>query len=310
MNYFEMHERAPLENPQYPRLFVIGDSFSIGPRPGDPARVWTRIVAEQLGDHLGEPVLLCNQSLMGSSQDFAWGVLQDHWFGMNSIRPQDYLIIALTHPNRFWYFENMPEMSNTNIIDLDSWVTKEQSRAVELYAKCIQRPQLDTLMLMNRMGYLAYQTIRSGMKNKPLLIKCFTQNLGDSYNWPEINVAKGTLMDDIQIHEFWPEDLDEDQTYWRGLDSRYNHMVLSNHMILGAAVADSLIYGTQLDLTAIEFHKKILLEDSLKDREFCLRELDVKTLDINFKYRDDYKPILPWKKRKQLKDNHMIPKQP
>lgn len=285
------------------RLFIVGDSFSVPPRPEDKTlTTWTHLVHQGLADRLGVEVKYINCSLMGSSQEWAWKFLQI-WLA-EDCTPDDYVIVCLTHPSRVWYFEDNPALTNANIVDLDDYVSSEQARAVELYLKHIQRPEIDIQNVNNRMAYVAYQVKRRGLR-RPLFIKCFKQDLAQSVDWPEINIANGILMDDVQYWEFVDPDMDIDAKFWNGLDCRYNHMCLSNHRILADKILDSFANDTTPDLKQ-GFQKGLLTWECLTDRDFCRRELDLYTLDHNSRFRKKYAPILPWAKRVGIKTGQQV----
>jgi hypothetical protein len=291
-----------MNNVEYPdgiRLFVIGDSFSVAPRAHDPAMVWTRVAAKQLAEHHQAPVTLVNSSLMGVSQDYCWMILHS-WIDSGALTENDYLIVAMTHPGRFWYLDREPELSNANIIDLDRHCTKEESKAIEMFIKHIQRPRLDAINLINRMGWLGYQKLKLNLR-KPLLIKGFEQDLYQYESMDDIMIANGSLFEDIQYWEFDDPTSEENNGYFDGIDCRYNHMCLSNHAILGTRVADALYHGTELDLST-GYIRGILKADSLEDEEFCRTELDVNALEFrkaNLK-KEYYNPVLPWKRKVKI----------
>ena len=106
---------------KYSTLYVIGDSFSVPPKPEDTTVTWPQQVARGLKEQLGHDVVLENLSLMGCAQDYCWDILQQ--LLEHRITENDYIVIALTHPSRFWFLDRLPEMTNSNIIDLDSFVT-------------------------------------------------------------------------------------------------------------------------------------------------------------------------------------------
>ena len=281
---------------KYSTLYIIGDSFSVPPKAGDTTLTWPQQVASGLKEQLGHTVILENVSLMGSAQDYCWDVLQQ--LLEHRIKQDDHIIIALTHPSRFWYLDRMPEMTNANIIDLDSYVTKDEAQAIEYFIRYIQRPRLDLIHINNRMGYLAYQTLKKKL-NRPVVIKCFSQDVDQAETWPEINWAKGILMDDVQQWEFEDIDADLEAKFWYGLDGRYNHMCLSNHKILADKLVHSLLTDTAPDLTE-GFVKGLIKDNALRDDDFVLKELDVGTVRSNLAHRDRYKPVLPWAKRRKL----------
>lgn len=277
-------------------LFVIGDSFSVSPKFADPAPTWTRVAAQQLAILHDQPVTLVNNSMMGVSQDWMWLTLQD-WMAAGVITDEDYLIVALTHPSRFWYLERDPAMSNSKIIDLDRHCSSEECKAIELFIKHIQRPSLDGIHLNNRMGWLAYQVLKNHLQ-QPLIIKGFEQLLLDFEQSDVLSISNGNLFDDIQYWEFSNPAAEITNNFWSGIDCRYNHMCLSNHEILGKQVAESLFYKLPLDLTS-GYQRGLLTQDILEDDEFCRHQLDLNALEYrNTQLKTPYfKPVTPWLKR-------------
>jgi hypothetical protein len=276
-----------------PRLFITGDSFAIFPKDPDPVKNWGLLLADLLGQELGQTLQVVNNSLMGCAQDWNWLSLQN-WYE-HTITEHDYVVIALTHPSRQWFFENSPEIANANLIDLDRWVTREQAKTVELFIKYMQRPSLDLIAVQNRLAYLAYMTRLKGLR-PPVIMKCFTQEFGQANTWPDLKIAQGDLMN-IQRYEFEDIDIDIRSDFWKGLDSRYNHLCRSNHTILAQKVFDTLTKGAELDLTT-GFIQGLLKNNTLDDLDFVQRELDYPTfLKNREKLKKSRGPILPWKTR-------------
>jgi len=277
-------------------LFVIGDSFSVSPKPDDLAQTWTRVAAQQLAELHGTPVMLVNNSMMGVSQDWMWLTLQD-WMAEGVITDEDYLIVALTHPGRFWYLERDPAMSNSNIIDIDRYCSPEECKAIELFIKHIQRPSLDGIHLNNRMGWLAYQVLKNHLQ-QPLIIKGFDQLLLDFEQSDVLSISNGSLCDDISYWEFHDPEAEIKNKFWKGIDCRYNHMCLSNHEILGKQVAESLFYKLPLDLTS-GYQRGLLTPNILDDTEFCRHQLDLNALEYRTTQLKTpyFKPVTPWLKR-------------
>lgn len=274
-----------------PKLYVIGDSFTAPPKQPDPQVVWPMMVAEQLGCEL------VNASMIGTSQDWAWLQIQQ-W--MKIITPEDYLIVALTHPSRVWFFEDKPRLTHNNIIDFDNYCSKEEAKAAEMYIRYIQRPSIDLIQINNRMAYLAYHVKSKGLR-RPLMIKCFSQDVAEGEHMPELNWAKGILLDNAQRDEFDPPELDDNITgFWHGVDPRYNHLCLSNHPIMAGKVAAALKNDSTLDLTT-GFIKGILTAGCLDDDELCKKEVNMEVVLYNRKKRDaGPRTLIPWKKRTNL----------
>lgn len=283
------------------RLFVIGDSFASSPPKGDNTMTWPRLVNEKLKNHIGQESQLINNSLIGSSQDWLWTHLQI-WLNYE-MTADDHLIICLTHPSRVWFLDRLPEMTNANIIDLDRWVTKEEAKAIELYIRYIQRPMIDLMNVNNRLAYVAYQVQRRKLR-KPLIIKCFDQDLDQGMDFEELKIAKGSLMSDVQYHEFHDPESEVSNRYWHGVDARYNHLCLRNHEVLAEKVFQSLVTDQELDLTQ-GFYRNFLVDSMLDDLEFCEKELEMTVLEKNRSNKDRFRPIIPWAKRVGVKTGQL-----
>ena len=256
------------------KLYVIGDSFSEAPGEADKTATWPLLVAQGLSAKLDKEITLVNPSLTGSSQDYTWKFLQQ--WASEEITPDDYLVVALTHPSRYWYFEDAPSLTNMSIVDLEWNTPRHQLKAIEYYVNYIQRLELDTIHVKNRMGYIAYQILKKSL-NKPLFIKCFNQELGHTSLWDEINVAYGDLEANVQAIEFTDPNPRLIGHLWKKRDGRYNHMCLSNHKILAEKVLHSLLTGNRCDLTT-GFIGNQLTKDILKDTDFVQKELNLNVL--------------------------------
>lgn len=255
-----------------PKLWIFGDSWS-SLSTTDPSCVWTRQLAHKLALAIGQPITLHNTSLIGSAQDWA---LMEYVKVLDQIRPEDYMVFLLTSPTRYWYFEDLPSVSNWNILDFDSVVGKDRARAVEAYIKYIQRPEIDELNVQGRLSTIAYET-RSRRLRNPLILKGFEQELGLAASYSELNISLGDLAE-VQNKEYQNLELVEKLVnqgiagYFRGSDCRYNHLCLRNHDILADKLVDALVTNTSPDLST-GFYEAIVEPDWHRDEEFCQREL-------------------------------------
>lgn len=261
-----------------PTLWVIGDSFSQPRIEIDTPKLWTELVADQLGCNL------VNDSYYGVSQDFCWMHLQ-LWSIQQKIQPEDYVIVVLTHPNRYWYLDEHPDLSNGHqLIDLDEHVGRAQAQAIKGYIQYIQRPSLDSIQQISRMGWLAWNTFSQNLR-RPLVIKAFEFELHKTDKYSSLNVANGQLFD-IQLNEYCVADRERVTEYFYGADPRWNHMCLDNHKILADRVCDSFVNDSQLDLTQGFLTELLPLESIDNDLEFCQRELNPQLYEHYLKTKD------------------------
>lgn len=267
-------------------LWVFGDSWTAVSSPEWPSTIWTRRLAQKLSEHLRRPVQLRNHSLIGTSQDW---ITEQYLSNTQQMSPNDYTVIILTSPHRYWFFEDKPDLTNWNIIDFDQQISKEQGKAVELYIKYIQREKLDALHTVNRLGNIAYETGARNLR-RPLIIKGFDQDLNVAASYPDLNIAQGYLTK-IQYEEYADQDrmaeiVDNPAPNWfRGFDCRYNHLCLTNHEILSSKLAKALIDDQSPNLDS-GFVKELINEHWLQDQEFCQKELCPQWIEQFLKIQD------------------------
>jgi hypothetical protein len=288
-----------MQNTQPQILWIFGDSWSATSPTKDPDRIWTRQLAQRLSQTIGRPVQVRNHSLIGAAPDW---ITEQYLKNTASMGADDYVVMVLTSPYRVWYFEDIPSLTNWNIIDFDSIVSREQAQAVELYLKHIQREHIDTLHTVNRLGNIAYESASRGLR-RPMLIKGFDQDLNIAESYPDICIAKGYLSA-VQYNEY--ADLDQmdqlkDRTpapnWFYGFDCRYNHLCLRNHDILVDKLLQGLLKDRAPDLTQ-GFHQHIIKENWYEDSEFCQQELHVPGIENFFKVKEQ--TTSSWKDRTGL----------
>ena len=108
-----------------PRLIMIGDSFSVEPMEStDTTITWPRQVAADLG------LKLMPLSQHGVSQDWCFHQLRAGFHSVNQITAEDRIVICLTHPNRYWFVQDEPNLSNMHIIGMEQYVSKEKNKGL------------------------------------------------------------------------------------------------------------------------------------------------------------------------------------
>jgi hypothetical protein len=260
------------------KLYIVGDSFSAASTTlTDNTPVWYKLLAEKLG-----VTQTINNSIIGAPQDFAWYSLQN-W--RDYVTPDDYLVVILTHPGRFWFIEDDPSTAKyDNVNGYEKRFKPNVATAIKMYIEYIQRPSLDTVWLENRLGWLAYNTHLCKWR-KPLIIPAFTQDIQQAKEYPDIQFANGSLTDHVANPEIaippaifntdkefnsYIEKLDEVNN---GVDVRHNHMCLTNHVILADKLFQSFTTNSVLDLTT-GFKTEIFNTTTSNDAAFIKNELD------------------------------------
>lgn len=281
------------------RLWIFGDSFA-NLVIDSPDRVWQRQLVKQLCNHVNEPVELRVVGLPGSSQDWA---LEQFLLSEKDISSRDWVVFIATSPSRYWYFKELPSLSNWNILDFDEVCTRDQGKAVELYIKHIQRLELDVLQCASRIGLIAYETHRLG--RQPVLIvpvSQMTAGPADRYTkdikWCSGDLSKVQFDEYSNPTEALRRSQDNIPGYFEGVDCRYNHLCLRNHDVLAEKLFRALAHGEPVNLTQ-GFHREFVDVDWYKDTDFVEQELNQQLVPHYHRMLDKYhnNGYLPWKKR-------------
>ena len=228
---------------------MVGDSFAAAPKVGDDYRPWYIQATEKLGMNCE------NHSMIGVSQDWCFWKLSMHF---KELTADDQILVVLTHPGRFWFFDDKPQMTNPNIVNIDKELSKDQLDAVLKFMTHIQRPPLDIQQMSHRIGWLNSQIERYKLRPAHILsafplmvdIGYDMSELEDWSQYKNVIISNGNLQNDIQIKELKQGEPSEYKV-WKGYDCRYNHLIKSNHEVLAERVYQGITNGTPIDLSLI-----------------------------------------------------------
>jgi hypothetical protein len=278
------------------KIFIFGDSFGDVTACGDDQRrAWPSLITKQMAEKFKRPIEIINWSMIGASQDHTWSCIMN-CVEKGEITPNDYMIVLMTSPDRFWFFEDQPYRTNTAIIDFDDDISPEQANSAAMFFQYIQRPQLSNLHLNFRLGWLNF-IVQSMKLRTPLLIPCFPQEIV-AKSYPALNIARGNLYD-VQSNEWLGN---SGSNNWQGVDLRFVHLCLRNHRVLADLIFNSLWRTTKLDLNSDQFHKEFLTLDCINDREFFDNEFSLSQYQDLVAIQEkisklDPSAVNPWAKR-------------
>jgi hypothetical protein len=247
-------------------LYVIGDSFAVMKQENINPNVWPILLAQRLGYNLS------NTSCSGAGQD--WLLAQLHQI-KKQITPDDQLIITLSDCNRFWFFEDFPDVAEPRATELGEIIGKERAKAAEYYFRYIQRDSLSINQQISRLGLIAHLTTIYNWR-PPIILLSFQDYVPEQELFPNLIFSKGALIYDVSNLEL--ESGSNDRVFFKGIDVRHNHMCLSNHKILADKLYNQIINNQHLDLTS-GFLTRLLKKNYDADQEFCNRELDLSALE-------------------------------
>jgi hypothetical protein len=271
---------------QQSKLWVFGDSFSYqdAQDPSD-AKLWPRLVAEQLATAMRRQFILVNHSLLGAGQEHTWYTIRNN---LQEIAATDYVIITLTHAGRKWFYKDMPHLSSAFVIDFDDIVGEERAQAAELYIKHIQRPDQDFMDMDHRFAWLDWQIKQRGLR-RPVILNCFNQDFVEPWCYDGIIMSQGNLFKDVQQKEWIG---DAPQEHWQGHDLRYMHLTLRNHRVLADKLVRSLWRGLEIDLTE-GFHGSLLTLDNWNHPDI-LEELNPRIVADYRKFLEQPRDTRSW----------------
>jgi hypothetical protein len=243
-------------------LFIYGDSFAYHDPNDVEYKTWPFLVASGISTRSESGVDIRNFSMAGTSQDWTYKMLRST---MYQWKPNDVVVVCLTDSARFWFNEDKPQMSNINTVGLDNHLASGMIDAIQGYYRWINRPQLDALMVDERLGSLAYWVDRTGVRC--LVLPCFEQQAGDLFigtqenslwHYNELDLAQGSLMY-VQQSEW--EQVNNKNYHslinWYGYELRAMHLCQRNHHVLADKVVDWAINRETVDLRS-DFHKNFI----------------------------------------------------
>lgn len=257
-------------------LYIVGDSFTQPPRAEETYLPWfTRLAVEM-------NMKLVNCSGIGVSQDFCMQQLSGL---MHLIKPEDKILLLLTHAGRFWFFDNRPRLTNANIYNLGDELSKEEEEAVAKYMMHLQRPPLDLLWQDMRLGWLSAHAKRLGIqapqvvlgfpkvvaKDRKMFEMFFTHELLDN-----LRISKGNLLNDVEAKEMKNphQQFAMYDNVWQGYDCRFNHLIKSNHDIMLERMLTAFNKDQPVDLTQPGWVTGVIDESIFDDQAFIEKELD------------------------------------
>ena len=220
-------------------LYAFGDSFTLN---FDEDWSWIRALGKKLNVNA-----LHNSSANGVSND--WILLQLRK-QLDNITKDDTVIIVLTAPNRSWLLEKYPEYSNYSVANLDELITEEEASSIKNYVLNIQRDDIDLFRFEHQLAWL--KQIQKTIGFNLLVIPGFPLTI----DYTGLIEVIGDLGSSVASAEFC-SNKDNDEWYYQGIDTRYNHMIRDNHAILVDKCVKSLLTKQPLNLS-VGFKREVL----------------------------------------------------
>lgn len=215
-------------------LYIYGDSFAVDWR--EPW-VWMRQFAERI------KVDNCYvQACSGTNNEWILKTFRD-----DNHKPGDIVLIFLTEPSRYWFYEDKPYLSNlASIIETqDAKDIKRTDRdkydAIIGYYEHLHRDDLVDFRLQMMTDFIRVKSIEREIHLQ--VIPCFMMNI----DWTDLNPCQGNMTFSVCDREFATH-TDIPLWYNQSIDTRANHMTLENHTIFADKLYTRFTQGGILDL--------------------------------------------------------------
>ena len=217
-------------------LWVFGDSYTQHSESNQEV-CWTYQLAKKLGVKTYH-----NRSQYGVSNEYICSGFEEVG---EKIKPTDFVVLIVTWKGRQWFFEELPEISNLNMMSngvIDKNYGKQYTKAVKQFEKYLDRDYLVNIRLNWYYGYLNF--IETHFPNI-LIIPGFDNGMHSDYNFQ----VEGNLYS-IGYNEFETPSIGEKifTKKWGSLDRRVGHMSNENHKILAEKAYNTFTHNHPLDL--------------------------------------------------------------
>lgn len=263
------------------KLIIVGDSFTQLPQAPDPYRNWCQQAADLLG------MSLQMHAERGVSQDWQWEQLRQL---MPQVTVEDRVLVVLTHCERQWFDLHKPGFTHVNVGDLPEHLGEDKAEAIRQWCVHLQRPELDLQHQMHRLGWLHAQIhirqlppawVLPGFSPHWLVrkIRASHTEIMELYGWKDLHCLKFTeqnLNEDVQHQEMLSGE--STNSVFQGMDTRYNHMLKHNHIILAERVATAIRQSQPIDLRDPRWQKAVLSPHIWHNEQFLLSEMDHRLL--------------------------------
>lgn len=287
-----------------PTLYIVGDSFTQPPKADETYKPWFTRLAEEMN------MKVVNCSGIGVSQDFC---VQQLMGVLHLMKPEDKILMLLTHAGRFWFFDNRPRLTNANIQNLGDEMTPEEEDAVAKYMMNLQRPPLDLLWQDVRLGWLSAHAKRIGMQapqvvlgfprvtpnDRKMFDLFFSHELLDN-----LRISNGDLLNDVEVLEMKnpQQHYGMEDSVWQGYDCRFNHLIKSNHDIMLQRMLTAFDKDQPVDLKSPGWVTGVIDDTIFDNKEFIEKELDPRAVLDRTKKLEEIKNSKLWAEKKGLTD--------
>ena len=152
------------------------------------------------------------------------------------------------------------------------------------YVNYLQRDELDSFRLVQQVAWL--KELKRNIGFTLLLIPGFTVDI----DYTDIIKVFGDMTGSVSNAEF-VSPKDDEQWYSDGIDTRYNHMIKSNHEVMADKCVNSVLTGNTLDLT-VGFERGVLRGH---ERMTATKHIGPQLVETHKKlYQDQPKGIKHW----------------
>lgn len=222
---------------------------------------WSRHLANSLNTDVR------SLAFTGSSLDYMYYKFNEI---RQDIKENDVIVISVIGFERQWLFKEYPHKSMLFSPPSEDKLVLE---AIELYIRYLQSKEITEVYLINFLYNLNYISKNKNLKTI-LLVPYADVNEFFIYKkelFPHLHIAKGLLLE-VSCNEIEKDILKRKQYISFDNDTRLNHFIKSNHLILSKKLYDYVVNDIPVNLTE-GFMENVLTNEAQKDPQFIKNEL-------------------------------------
>lgn len=219
-------------------LYTFGDSF-VKMFNDTPEWAYTSLIAKEFN------TTEKNFGKYSSSLEYTFHQFEEQ---RNNFVKDDIVIIALSLPDKTFFFHDRPSLSHLWSLDIEQH-TPDEKVAMETYYKHLHNPKNIIINLLNFL--YSVQEITQRKQLNTVILKTIFDDVGNIVNqerYPNLHIANGYFW------ELMKQEISQDSLYsFLNLnkfanDSRVFHFTESNHRIIADSIISAIKQGTEINL--------------------------------------------------------------
>lgn len=219
-------------------LYTFGDSF-VKTFDETPEWVYTSLVAKEFN------TVEKNFGVISSSLEYTFHQFEEH---RNNFVEGDIIIIALTLPDKTYFFHDRPSFSHVWTYEKELHTVEEKS-AMEMYYKHLHNSKNIKFNLINFLHSVQEVTVRK--KLHTVILKSLFKDVDNIVNkerYPDLHIANDYLWETMKLEiadSTLASYLNESKFIY---DTRELHFTEPNHRVIADSIISAIKHGTEINI--------------------------------------------------------------